>query len=305
VILCVCPSPALDVTYRVAGLAVGATNRVQTVTVRPGGKGVNVARVLTALGTDARVLAPTGGPAGAEFAARLAALGVAAELIPSGSPTRRTITVVGDDGAHPTMFTEPAELDCWAELARRGAELIAEAVAVVISGVVPAGAPADALHRLVALAHGAGVPVLVDTSGPPLVDALAARPTLIKPNAVELAQATGDDDPVRAARALARRYGTTVVASLGAAGVLAATAERTWRATPARALTGNPTGAGDALVAALARGLAAARPLPELLADAVALAAAAVLSPHAGDLDLADYAAQRDGVQVRELDAVR
>ncbi|MFP1625540.1 hypothetical protein ACLB9X_10245 [Streptomyces sp. 5K101] len=55
----------------------------------------------------------------------------------------------------------------------------------------------------------------------------------------------------------------------------------TWRATPPRRLFGNPTGAGDACVAALANG----DPWPVRLREAVALSAAAVPCPMAGDVD--------------------
>ncbi|MER7009550.1 hypothetical protein ABT297_41785, partial [Dactylosporangium sp. NPDC000555] len=48
-------------------------------------------------------------------------------------------------------------------------------------------------------------------------------------------------------------------------------------------------GAGDACVAALARGLRDRTPWPELLADAVALSAAAVAAPVAGAVDAAHY----------------
>jgi tagatose 6-phosphate kinase len=305
VILCICLSPAIDVTYRVPHLVEGGTNRVHAVTRRPGGKAVNVARVLHALGDDVQLLAPVGGDTGAEFSGDLAALGITADLVPSTPATRRTVAVVDDATGDVTMLTEPAIVDSWAELAARAGSAIARAECVVISGALPEGAPSGAMRTLVELAHQAGRPVLVDTSGPPLLDALAARPTLVKPNAAELAEASGDDDPLRAACRLARSSGATVVASLGRAGVIAASADAAWRIRPARPLAGNPTGAGDALVAGLARGLTGARPLPDRLADAVALSAAAVLSPHAGDVDPAHYAEQRAGVVVRALDAVR
>jgi len=54
-------------------------------------------------------------------------------------------------------------------------------------------------------------------------------------------------------------------------------------------------------VAGLARGPARGHTAPELLAEAVALSAAAVLHPFAGRLDPAEYAAQRAGVTVRAL----
>lgn len=76
-----------------------------------------------------------------------------------------------------------------------------------------------------------------------------------------------------------------VVVSLGANGLLAVTPEGGWSVVPPERVSGNPTGAGDALAAAMAAGLAANLPWPELLADAVALTAAAVLALHAGEFD--------------------
>ncbi|HVU90918.1 MAG TPA: hexose kinase [Jatrophihabitans sp.] len=294
-----CLSPALDVTYRVDQLRPGATNRVAAVARRPGGKAVNVARVLHGLGEPVRLLAPIGGAAGEEFAGEVAALGLPAEFVRGDAPTRSTATVVDDDGAA-TVFVEPAVIDCWDSLLVRAKEAISTADAVVISGRVPTGAPQGALGELVRRASGAGRPIVVDTSGPPLIDALRAGTTIAKPNADELAEITGGSDAQRAARSLAARYGTTIVASLGADGVFVAGPAGEWRARPMAELRGNPTGAGDALVAGLARGLRTGAPMADVLPDAVALAAAAVLSPYAGEVDPARFAEQRTGVVVEK-----
>jgi tagatose 6-phosphate kinase len=304
VILCICLSPAVDITYHVDRVRAGGTNRVRSAARRPGGKAVNVARLLHALGTPVRLLAPVGGHSGAEFAEDLDRLGLAADLVPNTAPTRSTVTVVDDDGAA-TVFVEPAPLDSWPAVLDRAQATIPQADVVIISGRVPTGAPTNALGELVRAASGAGRPTIVDTSGPPLIDALRARPTVIKPNADELAELTGDRDAPRAARTLAAEYGTTIVASLGADGVRAVTREGEWHARPAGPLTGNPTGAGDALVAGLGRGLAAGAALADALRDAVGLAAAAVLSPYAGEVDLAQYVEQRAGVVVEPAGAVR
>ncbi|WP_234971525.1 1-phosphofructokinase family hexose kinase [Jatrophihabitans endophyticus] len=310
-----CPSPAVDVTYDVARLSVGATVRVTRVTRRPGGKAVNVARVLHAIGEPVHVLAPVGGTTGAEFAAGLAALGVPTTLVPSSCPTRSTVTVVADDGTT-TVLSEPAAVDCWDALREAVTELVAHADVVVASGRLPEGAPDDAFATVVEIARAAGRPVVVDTSGPALLAALAAGPTVVKPNADELAEIAGVADgsaPVAAAGRLAASSGATVVASLGADGAVACTAgpagERAWHGRPAAPLAGNPTGAGDAAVAGIARALRhdphAASPPVELLRDAVALGAAAVLSPVAGDVDAAHHADQLAGVTVHELADVR
>jgi tagatose 6-phosphate kinase len=174
---------------------------------------------------------------------------------------------------------------------------------VVLSGSLPVDTPADALVDLVEQAHAHRRPVIVDTSGPALAAALAARPTLVKPNADELAELTGAADPRDGAAHLARTHGIGVVASLGPDGLVAVDERGSWQARPARPLVGNPTGAGDAVVAALARGLARGETLPEMLADAVAVSAAAVLQPHAGHVHPDDVDSQRRGVVVTRLGA--
>nr|WP_318036757.1 PfkB family carbohydrate kinase [Streptomyces chengmaiensis] len=92
-----------------------------------------------------------------------------------------------------------------------------------------------------------------------------------------------------------------VVASLGPDGLLAVTPQGTWRARPSERLHGNPTGAGDAAVAALSLGLACADPWPRRLAEAVALSAAAVAPPLAGSFDPAVHHRLRTRVDLHPL----
>ncbi|WP_375490753.1 1-phosphofructokinase family hexose kinase [uncultured Jatrophihabitans sp.] len=311
-IRCLCPSPSVDVTYQVERLLRGATTRVRAVTRRAGGKAVNVARVVHSAGSGALVVAAVGGPAGTEFAADLAAEGIEHSLVPAAPTTRCTVTVVEDDGSA-SVLTEHASLGAgWPRLAALAVEALTARDVLVVSGSMPNDVAPDALTALVADGRGTGSSVVVDTSGPPLLAALAAAPTLVAPNRDELAEVTGDGDPERAATALARRFDTVVVASLGPVGVLAATPERVWTARPPEQLTGNPTGAGDALVAGIALHLAGdavrddpAGWLPAALREGVALSAAAVLVPYAGAVDV-DYAARvRPLVEVDQLEPAR
>jgi tagatose 6-phosphate kinase len=92
-----------------------------------------------------------------------------------------------------------------------------------------------------------------------------------------------------AARELMAAGAGAVVVSLGPGGLLAVTGAGTWHATPPGPEPGNPTGAGDAAVAGLARGLAAGQDWPQLLRHAVALGTAAVAAPVAGEFSPARY----------------
>ncbi|MDH6140032.1 MULTISPECIES: PfkB family carbohydrate kinase [Kitasatospora] len=99
------------------------------------------------------------------------------------------------------------------------------------------------------------------------------------------AAGSGSSDAYAGAEALRAAGARAVVASLGPDGMIALTPHGSWRPAPPAALAGNPTGAGDAAVAALAVGLVAQTSWPIRLAEAVALSAAAVAAPLAGDFD--------------------
>ncbi|TQM09419.1 1-phosphofructokinase family hexose kinase [Pseudonocardia kunmingensis] len=302
-ILAVTLNAALDVTYDVDALVPHATHRVREVRTRAGGKGVNVARVLRALGHDVVVSGFAGGATGAAIRADLAAAGLPDALVPVAGESRRTVTVVAAADGDATLFNEPGPEvsdDEWAAFADRFAVLAAGADAVVLSGSLPPGVRPDAYARLVAATDARTV---VDADGPVLAAALAARPDVVKPNAAELAAVAGAGDPREAAAWLRARGAGAVVASLGADGLLAVTADGAWRARPPRRVAGNPTGAGDACVAALTAGLVAGAAWPDLLRDAVSLSAAAVAAPVAGDVDLDLHRRHRAAVHLEEIHA--
>ncbi|MER5422494.1 1-phosphofructokinase family hexose kinase [Streptosporangium roseum] len=325
-ILTVTLNLALDVTYTAGDVDWDGVNRVRTVHRRAGGKGVNVARVLAALGRDVLVTGLSGGPNGRAVEADLAAAGLPAALTPIAAESRATLAVcdlgpapsgtaaAGRAARRTALFNEPGPVVTDEELGRflRDYETrLGTAGAVVISGSLPRGVPVSFYAELAALARRRGVPAIVDADGEPLRHAPSGRPSIVKPNAEELARALaaqedGPRDPgenpagvgtgtvtglrghgetFAGAEALRRGGAEAVVVSLGAGGLLAVTPEGAWRAAMPYRVEGNPTGAGDALVAGLALGLVEGMPWPERLRRAAALGAAAVAAPVAGDFD--------------------
>jgi len=290
VIVTLTPNPALDLTYHLERLEVGASQRVPPAQVRAGGKGVNVARVLHDQGHPVRVVAPVGGRSGESFTADLDDAGVPHSLLPVAPATRSTVAIVTPEST--TNLNEAgaplADTDWDALLALTSAALTAGTgrPVLVCSGSLPAGAPADVMARVVAVARERGARCVVDTSGDHLLVAADAGADVLKPNHHELLAAVGGPDPVTAARTLARRSGGLVYASLGADGLLRVPAEGpVLRARLDSALSGNTTGAGDAAVAAIAGALALAETDDAaVLARATAWSAAAVLHPLAGGI---------------------
>lgn len=287
-ILTVTPNPALDLTWRVERLVQGGTHRADTGLARAGGKGLNVARVAHAHGADVLAVTTSGGRVGDEFGAELRASGVPHVLVPVAAETRRSIAVVDEALGDTTIINErganPTDVE-WTALLTEVVERMSSARVLVISGSLPPGAPESLLPVLITVGRDAGVPVIVDTSGPALLRAADARAAVLKPNAAELAEATGIADPVEAARSLIARGAGFVLLSLGADGMLGVTASALVHARLDEPLAGNPTGAGDAAVAACAVLYAEGVREPEqILRRATAWSAAAVLMPLAGDI---------------------
>ncbi len=285
-ILTVTPNPALDLTWEIDRVEPGGTHRADTGRVRAGGKGLNVARVAHAQGFEVQALTTFGGATGKELRDELERSGVPHALLPVGAATRRSVAWVDRSLGDTTIVNErglsPSREE-WAQFVAAVFEQAAAAAVVVISGSFPPGAPQGLLEALIAAAGDR--PVIVDTSGPALLAAADAGAGVLKPNRAELAEATGIAEPIDGARELLRRGARLVLLSLGAEGMLAVTADEVLRARLPAALSGNPTGAGDAAVAAVATLIAAGEhDTQTILRRATAWSAAAVLMPLAGEI---------------------
>jgi tagatose 6-phosphate kinase len=302
VILTITLNPAWDVTYQVAALRPGQTHRVESVAGRAGGKGVNVARVLAVLGERVLASGLAGGPTGDAI---MAELPVPHDFAPVAAESRRTVTVWSTVDGRATLFAEPGPAVAAAEWStfKAGFDRLASiAEVVVLAGSLPPGLPASSYAELI---DRSPAPVILDADAEPLRQGLAAHPALVTPNVDELAAALGSDgtqgsDMADLASAC-QRLAVPVAVTLGAEGAVLSTSDGAWSARPPEVIRGNPTGAGDAFTAALARGLARRTAMPELLADAVALSAAAVTVPVAGSIDVEAYRRLRSSVVVREL----
>ncbi|HXP19990.1 MAG TPA: PfkB family carbohydrate kinase [Streptosporangiaceae bacterium] len=350
-------NPALDVTHVVDRADWAGVNRPHAVHVRPGGKGVNVARMLRALGADVTLAGLAGGGTGRELLAGLRGAGIRVALTPVAGETRRTFAVVDSARGETALFNEPGPRVSQGEYLEffvRYEKAVGGCAAVVLSGSLPPGLPDDAYASLIGAAAAVGVPVVLDASGAPLRHGAAAGPALVKPNLAELEAAAGrslataDGPDLVAIEHAARRLvasatraagGTAprrpvagagaaggqepspqvdtdaghvhwpehaaVVVSLGPHGLLALTLEGTWHASPARPMAGNPTGAGDAVVAALAHGLVRRQDWPDRLRHAAALGAASVAAPAAGEFHAEIYRQHLAEVRVAARPAVR
>lgn len=269
-VVTVTANPAIDHTVWVPGFAVGTVNRVTNEQVHAGGKGVNVAAFLAAVGVPVLASGFLGRPNAGLFEEFFEATGIAHAFVSVPTATRTGIKVVDEVGGTTTDLNFPgftvAEGDLEALEARVG-WAVSPGRWLVLAGSLPPGAPPSTYRRLVALAHDHGGLVAVDTSGRALSEALEAGPDLIKPNLAELEELTGrrldgHEDVTAAAGDLLARGVDTVVVSLGADGAVFARDGDVVLATPPPVRVASTVGAGDAMVAGsitgILRGLAPA-----------------------------------------------
>lgn len=249
-------NPSIDRTISVQDLALGQINRAQSVTLDPGGKGVNVSRAVSAFGVPTHAILVCGDLGASWMSKELTKVSIAHTVIPAGDAVRSNMTIVASNGVV-TKVNEPGVPLSADELMAVRNELIAQASQgswVVLAGRSNPGLAVDTYRDLAALARKCGARVAVDTSGEELKIALTAGVVdLIKPNQFELAELVGRQlltvhDIIDAAREVISGGVDTVLCSLGADGALLITASSVVHCEPAISVSGTPVGAGDILL---------------------------------------------------------
>ncbi|WIB60715.1 hexose kinase [Curtobacterium sp. MCLR17_007] len=298
-IVTVTPNPSLDRTIELAGeLQRGSVQRATRTTAEPGGKGVNVSRVVVASGGDTIAVLP--GDDLDPVLVGLATRGIPTAALPIGAPLRSNVTVTEPTGTT-TKLNEPGpslagRLDDLAALVADTAGATATGPAarwVVIAGSLPPGLPDDALAvlvRAVRARHGDDVKIAVDSSGVAFTALLRSgeRIDLVKPNAEELAEIVGGDPEVyerdhglaaAAAEGLRARGVESVLLTLGSAGAVLVGPEGAFAAAAPVITARSTVGAGDSSLAGYLLAEVAGAPPGERLAQAVATGAAAAALP--------------------------
>lgn len=287
-ILTVTPSPTLDRVVFVRHFRLGAILRAEKEVLGPSGKGVDASLVLHQLGHPTLATGLMAGHNGRLAVTLLDEMGIDHDFVWAEGETRHALVLVDLALQEQSTVTVPslrATEHHFQMLVDVIGRHLPAARSVILAGSLPAGWPVDAYTRLIARCQEAGVPTLLDTSGPPLAAALAARgtfPDIVKANLDEL-RGLGTriddtpDDVARVAAALqARLANEAVIVTLGDRGAIVAAGADLWYTRPPSVPVANTAGAGDALAACVAWGRATGQDWPSTLRLATAAAAAVV-----------------------------
>lgn len=280
-------NPALDMSTEVAKVLPDHKLRCTEPTLDPGGGGLNVSRAIANLGGDSLALVALGGITGERLAGLIRAANVPFLALSGPGETRQSLTVTESSGRQfrfmlPGPVWQAQDLDRLFHLLRSAAQPNGIAV---ISGSQPPGVPLDFPAKLAAALPG--MQMVLDSSGPTLVDAVA-HPIpglfLLRMDDQEARDLAGRDLTNQsetadfAADLVARGVAEQVIIARGAEGSILATAAQRLFVQAAKVPVKSKVGAGDSFVAGYILALARGQSIADALQTGAAAASAAVMT---------------------------
>ena len=296
-ILTVTLNTSIDKLYLMDSIHPETVMRVKEVHNTAGGKGLNVSRTAAKLREPVTAMGFTGGFNGQYLESLISQPLVRCAFTHVSGETRSCINCWDLSNNHSTEYLEPGEPVTAEDVVRFMNDFLRElpgADVVTISGSMPKGVPEDLYCELIRRCRRAGVPVLLDTSGSRLVNAVKEKPSFIKPNEDEIVQLTGKqfsgrEEAVAVMKELYHDGIPHVVLSMGAEGALLACRDGVFYGRPPKITPRNTVGCGDSMVAGFAVAFARKLSAVDGFRMALAVSAASALSLLTGDFNPADY----------------
>lgn len=295
-ILCIGTTPAAQRVMIFRKLTPDAVNRAATTLDGVAGKAINVAKILKALGAHPVATGFLGGQRGEFLRAAMAKRHIESDFVMVKAPTRQCITVIDESaGTHTELVEEsrPVRLVDFGKFMAVVRRRIGDCRAAVMSGTIASGGPATLYRDCTRLAENAGVLSVVDAQGAALIEALKAKPGLVKPNRTELAATIGRKlksgaDVMRAMRELCERGAQRVIVTAGREPALAFDGKKFRRVITPQIQVVNPIGSGDAFIAGVVWRLLRGDDLGEACRWGAGGGAANALTPQPGELKRKD-----------------
>lgn len=251
-------NPALDLTGSLDTLTTGAVNVLDSGSLHPAGKGINVAKVLAELGASVTVTGLLGKNNQDAYVQLFDSLNITDKFIRVNGDTRINVKIVEKSGQvsdlnFPGMMVNQDDIQCFET---QLFELAETHDVFVIAGSLPKGLSSSLLTEWIEKLQKSDKKVFFDSSNEALSAGIDASPFLIKPNDEELSaivgqQLTDIQQIIGAAEKLHHQGCHNVVISLGEKGVLWLDQDGWMQSIPQKMNVVSTVGAGDTLVAGL------------------------------------------------------
>ncbi|WP_411349566.1 1-phosphofructokinase [Paenibacillus sp. WLX2291] len=245
-------NPSIDYIVEVDELKLGDLNRMKRDLKLPGGKGINVSRILNQLGAQNTAIGFLGGFTGQYIDDKLKQDNIATDFVCIQDDTRINVKLKhGEEteinGLGPAISNEEAD-----QLVNKLSALQQDDV-LVLSGSVPPSLGADFYDRLIAVCKEKGAQFVIDTTGKALLEALEHGPLLVKPNHHELAELfnvtiNSREELIGHGRKLLDMGAQNVLISMAGEGALLVTADEVYHANVPKGQVKNSVGAGDSMI---------------------------------------------------------
>ncbi len=280
-------NPSLDKTVTVDELVIDETNRWTSLRRDPGGKGINVSRVIHELGGETVAYGFIGGIDGETLKHLLRQQGVHFDFTPIKGEIRSNFIITDLKNRHQTRIDAPGphiSRDELKKLMNKISNIKPKPDFLVLAGSVPPGIPDDIYRRLIMEAKNSGMKTALDSDGKWLKEGIKGKPDVVKPNvreAEELLETKLADEAaiIQAAKTIADQGIGVAVVSRGKDGLIAVAGGRVVKAVPPQVEIRSTVGAGDSAVAALVLKLSQGYGIDEACRWAVAAGTAATLTP--------------------------
>jgi tagatose 6-phosphate kinase len=287
---------AIDKTYYLPAFEPGGIFRTDNVYACPGGKGLNVARVVRQLGCPVLASGFVGGSNGEFICRELDRQGIPHDFVRTDGESRLCLNIIDSASGISTEILEPGPVvtaDQMEAMKRKVRELAAKSQIVAFSGSLPKGAPVHLYAELITLARREGAVVFLDASGDALLEGIRAVPDFIKPNETEVEKIIGrrlerESQLYDSVRQLMSGGIACVAVTLGASGSLVGMRDELYRVHAPKLEAVNTVGCGDAFVAGMAVAMARGEAPGEALRLATAAGSANALTERAGQIRIED-----------------
>ncbi|MDE1548734.1 1-phosphofructokinase [Jeotgalibaca caeni] len=246
-------NPSIDYIVRLDEMNLGSVNRIQEDLKLPGGKGINVSRILKQLDIASTAIGYLGGFTGGYIEDWLSEEGIDTAFTTVNDTTRINVKVKAGvetelNGAGPRVSAE--------EQAAFEATFskLTSADVVILSGSKPPSLPVDYYQQLIRLIQAQGARFVIDTTGEELVKALADHPLVVKPNHHELADIYGfeaerKEDLIPYGRKLLAEGASFAIVSMAGEGALFFTEDAVYHGWSPKGEVKNSVGSGDSMIA--------------------------------------------------------
>lgn len=309
-ILTVCPNTALDKVIFVKKWTPGVPMRTNKIVTCVGGKGLDSSVVLSHLGVETVGLGFFSGNIGKELIEILKNYNVIPVPVWVGGNNRISY-VIADESTNIHSHVIVGEVNVnqnqKEEFVEKFSEQINKAKWVIFAGSIPPSVDQNFYKTMIEIANNASVPSLVDTQNDFMVEAISAKPTVVKMNWKEFEWTFGLEAlTINALYTQAKiiridKKLKNLILTLGENGILALTEEGDYISKAPYQKPVNAAGAGDAVSSVIVWRLSIGDSWPDVLRWASAISAAAVLTERTGDVCMDDVDRILPGVSVNRL----